>query len=137
MQNFHFKTPIRWMDMDAYGHVNNGRYCDYMVETRFEWFEKNISLRDWIQEEKIQFVMIKQVIEYVKPFTYPGEIEIIQSLKTIGRTSITLDYCMYLIPDLSDCYARAYAKLVAFSDKQKTSMVIPESLRQSLFVENS
>lgn len=134
MQDFFFRTPLRWMDMDAYGHVNNGRYCDYMVETRFQWFAQIESLREWIREEEIHFVMVRQVIEYIKPFTFPGEIEIVQSLKNIGRTSMELDYSLYLAPDLSNCYARAYAKLVAFSTKQKTSIAIPETLKQSLLV---
>ncbi len=28
------KIPIRWVDLDAYAHVNNARYFDYMSEAR-------------------------------------------------------------------------------------------------------
>ena len=29
--------PIRWGDMDAYGHVNNTIYFRYMEQARVEW----------------------------------------------------------------------------------------------------
>ena len=28
---------ISWGDMDALGHVNNGRYFDYFQQARIEW----------------------------------------------------------------------------------------------------
>ncbi|TNF65564.1 MAG: acyl-CoA thioesterase [Gammaproteobacteria bacterium] len=127
-----FKTPIRWMDMDAYGHVNNGRYCDFMVEARFHWFNQIESLKQWIEKDQIQFVMVKQTIEYIKPFTFPGEIEVVQLLKTIGRSSVELDYNLNLVSDQSGSYAKAYAKLVAFSLLTKKSMMIPDEIKQQL-----
>ena len=30
--------PIRWGDMDAMGHLNNGSYFRYMETIRIEWF---------------------------------------------------------------------------------------------------
>ena len=33
------KMPIRWGDMDAYGHVNNTVYFRYMEQARVEWLE--------------------------------------------------------------------------------------------------
>jgi hypothetical protein len=33
------KMPIRWGDMDAYGHVNNTVYFRYMEQARVEWIE--------------------------------------------------------------------------------------------------
>ena len=33
------KMPIRWGDMDAYGHVNNTIYFRYMEQARVEWIE--------------------------------------------------------------------------------------------------
>ena len=34
------KMPIRWGDMDAYGHVNNTVYFRYMEQARVEWVEE-------------------------------------------------------------------------------------------------
>ena len=35
------KMPIRWGDMDAYGHVNNTVYFRYMEQARVEWIEEH------------------------------------------------------------------------------------------------
>jgi acyl-CoA thioester hydrolase len=31
------QTAIRWSDMDAMGHLNNGRYFRYMETVRIDW----------------------------------------------------------------------------------------------------
>jgi acyl-CoA thioester hydrolase len=35
------RMPIRWGDMDAYGHVNNTVYFRYMEQARVEWLEEH------------------------------------------------------------------------------------------------
>lgn len=37
---FEMSMPIRWGDMDAFGHVNNTVYFRYMEEARVTWFGK-------------------------------------------------------------------------------------------------
>ena len=34
------RMPVRWGDMDAYGHVNNTVYFRYMEQVRVEWLEQ-------------------------------------------------------------------------------------------------
>jgi acyl-CoA thioester hydrolase len=34
---FSCEIPVRWGDMDAFGHVNNTVYFRYFEETRFQW----------------------------------------------------------------------------------------------------
>ena len=36
---FEMSMPIRWGDMDAFGHVNNTVYFRYMEQVRISWFE--------------------------------------------------------------------------------------------------
>lgn len=36
---FEMSMPIRWGDMDAFGHVNNTVYFRYMEQARISWFE--------------------------------------------------------------------------------------------------
>jgi acyl-CoA thioester hydrolase len=37
---FELSMPIRWGDMDAFGHVNNTVYFRYMEQVRISWFEE-------------------------------------------------------------------------------------------------
>ena len=52
------KMPIRWGDMDAYGHVNNTIYFRYMEQARVEWIEDMIADRvatahEYIYDDRI------------------------------------------------------------------------------------
>src|SRR5690625_7628190 len=43
--HFSCEIPLRWGDMDAFGHVNNTLYLRYCEEARFLWLaERNISV---------------------------------------------------------------------------------------------
>ena len=35
---FRLPMPVRWRDMDAFGHVNNASYLGYVEEARVQWF---------------------------------------------------------------------------------------------------
>jgi acyl-CoA thioester hydrolase len=70
------EVPIRWSDLDAYGHVNNVEYLRYLEEARVyafrEWFGQDRSLLD----EGV--LVVRSEIDYLAqlPFTYqPAEIE--------------------------------------------------------------
>lgn len=130
MKEYIFQMPLRWMDMDAYQHVNNGRYCDYMVEARFHWFHQNEYLKNWIEQDGIQFVMVKQSIEYIQAFTFPDEIKIVQTISRIGRSSVDFDYELYSVSYPDRPYAKAQATLAAFSPKLKKSVEIPQIIKE-------
>ena len=34
---YEMRVPIRWGDMDAMGHVNNGSYFRYLETVRIDW----------------------------------------------------------------------------------------------------
>src|SRR5690606_29824499 len=43
---FFCEIPVRWGDMDAYGHVNNTLYFRYFEEARFQWMlEKGLPIK--------------------------------------------------------------------------------------------
>jgi acyl-CoA thioester hydrolase len=49
--------PIRWRDMDAYGHVNNAVYLTYLEEVRDAWAKK-------ILGPSFDFVIVRIAIDY-------------------------------------------------------------------------
>jgi acyl-CoA thioester hydrolase len=69
------EVPLRWSDMDAYGHVNNVQYLRLLEDARVvglrEWFEGGPSML----EEGI--VVTRHSIEYRSPLTYrPDPVEV-------------------------------------------------------------
>jgi acyl-CoA thioester hydrolase len=52
------KIPIRWRDVDAYGHVNNAVFLNYLEEARDRLVESLFGERSW------DFVIARVAIDY-------------------------------------------------------------------------
>ena len=52
------RTPIRWRDVDAYGHVNNAVFLNYLEEARDRLVESIFGERAW------DFVIARVAIDY-------------------------------------------------------------------------
>jgi acyl-CoA thioester hydrolase len=52
------KVPIRWRDVDAYGHVNNAVFLNYLEEARDRLVESLFGERAW------DFVIARVAIDY-------------------------------------------------------------------------
>lgn len=119
----HQKTfDIAWGDMDALGHVNNGRYFDYFQEARIEWLrEINITLT-----ENTGPVVIHVACTYLKPVVYPATVTLRSSVHSLGNSSMIMDHDLYQNEVLM---AQGISKVVWVDYKQGKSVPIPEQVR--------
>ncbi len=119
----HQKTfDIAWGDMDALGHVNNGRYFDYFQEARIEWLrELNITLT-----ENTGPVVIHVACTYLKPVIYPATVTLRSSIHSLGNSSMVMDHELYQNEVLM---AQGISKIVWVDYKQNKSIPIPEQVR--------
>ena len=62
--------PIRWGDMDAMGHLNNGTYFRYMETIRIDWMF-SIDCRPTPQGEGP--VIVNAFCNFYKQLEYPGD----------------------------------------------------------------
>ena len=70
--------PIRWGDMDAFGHVNNTVYFRYMEQVRISWFEQ-LGIAGGNGDGQGP-VIVNASMEFLKQLHYPGDV--------IGRMSV-------------------------------------------------
>ena len=83
--------PIRWGDMDAYGHVNNTVYFRYMEQARVDW----IHLLGYpVAPEGESVIMINAFCNFFVQLTYPGDLIVKTFVGTIGRTSMDVFHTM-------------------------------------------
>ena len=85
------EVPLRWSDMDAYGHVNNVQYLRLLEDARVigfrEWFGADKSLLD------AGVVVSRHEIEYLAPLTYrPEPIEVDMWVTRTSGAGFTLGY---------------------------------------------
>jgi acyl-CoA thioester hydrolase len=79
------RIEIRWRDMDAYGHVNNAVYLNYLEEARDAWVQRTLgSITDtW------DFVLARVAIDFRAELTQDdGAIVVRCRLDSLGRASI-------------------------------------------------
>ncbi|KTD26235.1 MULTISPECIES: acyl-CoA thioesterase [Legionella] len=112
---------IEWGDMDALGHVNNGRYFDYFQQARIEWLE-NIQL-DMKQETGP--VVIHVACTFLKPIVYPATLTLNSSLHSPGRSSIVIDHDIYQGEELM---TQGTSKIVWVDYRKNCSIPLPERI---------
>jgi len=79
------RIRIRWRDMDAYGHVNNAVYLNYLEEARDAFVQKVLGpvTNAW------DFVLARVAIDYRAELTQDdGEVLVRCRLDSIGRASL-------------------------------------------------
>lgn len=114
---------IEWGDMDALGHVNNGRYFDYFQQARIDWLSSiNLDL-----SQQTGPVLVHIACTYLKPVIYPARLTIKTSMHSLGRSSFVVDYDVYQGETLM---AQGTSKIVWVDYKLNQSVPVPETLRQ-------
>ncbi len=118
--------PIRWGDMDAYGHVNNTVYFRYMEQARVEWIEE---MRIPVRPGGDGPVIINAACTFLRPMTYPGTVEVRTLVGAIGRSSCET-YVEMLID--GELYAEGSAKVVWMNTRSGKSVPLPDDVRALL-----
>lgn len=89
MPEFIIQLPVRWGDMDAFGHVSNAVYLRYLEECRAAWME---SVPSRWQGSETGPVVANININYRRPLHWPADIEVTLRPLSPGRSSIKLEH---------------------------------------------
>lgn len=92
IDGFHYKTsiPIRFADIDAFGHVNNAVYLTYFEIARSVYCKEVIQW-NW---NSAGIIIRKNEIEYLKPIQLSDEIFAYVRTSRVGESSFDIDYVL-------------------------------------------
>lgn len=130
MQVFIMKINIRFMDIDAMGHVNHATIISYFAEGRNEF------LRDMFDEFKpASFPFILKYLEcnYLQPIDLQADLRLKIWVKEIKNKSFKLGY--NLLDNDKDnitSYAHCESIQICYDYNQNKSTEISNKLRQKL-----
>ena len=80
------RIEIRWRDLDAYGHVNNAVYLNYLEEARDAWVQ---SVLGAVSGSTWDFVLARVEIDFRAELTQDeGAVIVRCALDRIGRSSV-------------------------------------------------
>jgi acyl-CoA thioester hydrolase len=123
-------TPLRWSDMDAYGHVNNVMFLRLLEEARVAAFTEGVSAGRDLASTGL--LVSRSEIEYLEPLLYkPAPIAIDLWTTRIGAADFDMSYeVLDRTEDGSGTgrvYARAETNLVAFDlEKLRPRRISPQ-----------
>ncbi len=110
MAKLSLRIPMRWSDLDAYGHVNNARFLTLLEEARIKAFWEDDKSTQDVDEDLLRSAKVLsregdsdtltlvagQRIEYVKPLEWTGEdLRVDLWLGAIGGASLEACYEAY------------------------------------------
>ncbi|MEE1938057.1 thioesterase family protein [Streptomyces sp. TRM 70361] len=115
-----YPCPLRWSDMDAFGHVNNVVFLRYLEEARIDFM-----FRLARQAASGAFtggsVVARHEISYLRPLTHRHEPVVVELWVTkVGAASVTVSYEVKDGPGAADgegaetVYARASTVVVPY-----------------------
>ena len=122
------QIPIRWGDMDAFGHVNNTKYFAYMEIVRFDWVS---GIAGALPEGQGPVVVHTQCT-FLRQLAFPGDVELRLFAGPPGRSSVETRYEFRRVGEPDVLYAEGTAKLVWIDFKAQKSVPLPEPLRALL-----
>jgi acyl-CoA thioester hydrolase len=80
---------VRFCELDAYNHVNNGVYMFYLDHARDEYFVQAMEPYPEMRGDAIRYVVAHAEIDYRAPAVGGDELEIPGEVSRFGRTSLT------------------------------------------------
>lgn len=120
------RIPVRWGDMDYYGHVNNTVYFRYFEQARVEWLEGDGYTVS--PEADAGAVIINACCTFMVPVTYPATVVVHLYAGEPGRSSVMTWYELYVEGD-DRLYAEGSAKVVWMDPRTGKSVPLPDALR--------
>jgi acyl-CoA thioester hydrolase len=112
------RMPVRWGDMDAYGHVNNTVYFRYMEQV----------VRP---DNAVAPVIINAACTFLMPVNYPATVIIRMYGGEPGRSSVMTWYELSIEGD-ERLYAEGSAKVVWMNPQTGKSVPLPEVVRAAV-----
>lgn len=119
---------LRWMDMDAYGHLGNSRYFDFMTDARVALLEQVGVTLDY----SLQYVAAKAECEFKAPCVYPGKLVVQQFIERVGNSSFELSYRFFMQDSPEVICAQGKIVMVCYDAKQKRPVRLSEEVRKLL-----
>lgn len=131
MSRHRYLCPMRWSDMDAYGHVNNVAFLTYLEEARVDMLFVHAGNDAATEKLASGIVVARHEIDYKAPLVFrPDPVPIDVWVTTLGHASFTVAY--EVLEDGGPVYARASSVLVPYNVQEGRPRRVSDVEREAL-----
>ena len=118
---------VRWGDMDAFGHVNNINFFQYMEQARISWFD---TLSPTLTDGDEGPVIVSACCTFIKPIVFPATVAVSVEVGELGRSSMPISHEIYLENDPAIRFAEGRTTIVWVNRKSGKSVPLPAQFRE-------
>jgi acyl-CoA thioester hydrolase len=126
----HREITTRWMDNDAYGHVNNVVYYSFFDTTVNAWLIERGALD--IEASAVVGFVVETGCHYFTPLAYPQPVTAALRVAHIGRSSVRYEIALFA-PGADTAAAQGHFIHVYVERATRRPVgTLPEALRRAL-----
>ncbi|MFP4643540.1 MAG: acyl-CoA thioesterase [Spirochaetales bacterium] len=120
-KTFSVEVPVRFSDLDAYGHVNNATFFTYLEDARIRILRGAFSPS--MGEEPV-FLVKTAFCDYKHPISMRESVTVTVDVRKVQRSSVELGYKVTDGTGLT--YAEATTVLVSYDPKASRPTGVPD-----------
>jgi acyl-CoA thioester hydrolase len=88
LYRFVVDVPLRWVDFDSAGVVNNAVYLSLMEQARFAYFQQ----LDLLAKNRVEFVLAEAKVCFLRPGRFGMQTQVAVRTSHLGTTSFRMHY---------------------------------------------
>jgi acyl-CoA thioester hydrolase len=123
------ELDVRWGDLDAFNHVNNATYLDYIQEARLRWM---VTLDEGWHDADVHPVVVNTTCNYRSPIVWPARLRIELGIAKAGGSSLTLWHRLVDAANPETLYCDGHVVMVWISRASGRSVPLPDAVRNAL-----
>ena len=116
--------PIRWRDVDNYGHVNNAVYLTYLEEARDQWVRETLG-------PEVDFVIVRIAIDYRRELSQDDD-EVTVSCHGVGYGTSSIRTAEEIVAKAGWIAAASESVIVAHDAEARSSRPLTDEERETL-----
>ena len=116
--------PIRWRDVDNYGHVNNAVYLTYLEEARDQWVRETLG-------PEVDFVIVRIAIDYRRELSQDDD-EVTVSCRGVGYGTSSIRTAEGIVAKAGWIAAASESVIVAHDAEARSSRPLTDEERETL-----
>jgi acyl-CoA thioester hydrolase len=116
--------PIRWRDVDNYGHVNNAVYLTFLEEARDRWVRETLG-------PKVDFVIVRIAIDYRRELSQDDD-EVTVACRGVGYGSSSIQTSEQIVARAGWVAAESESVIVAHDSGARSSRPLTDEERATL-----
>ncbi len=121
---FKHKIKTRWRDLDAFKHVNNATFFNYIEDAR------NVLFRKWnLNLEEKSIIMASAKIDYISQINHPSNLIIGQKISRIGNKSFDITSAIFEESNKNNPVCISFVTIVCFDFINNNSVKVFEEIK--------